>query len=142
MNMNRKTSELTDDPYAENRDNKGRFTAGNPGKPRGARSQLSRRAFNTVSESFDGIIAILINKALNGETDAAKLLISMVLPKSPPPEIDDLDTPDDLIAHVSAGNLTPEDGQRLAAMFKTISEAGELSEIRKKLELLEAILKQ
>ena len=66
----------------------------------------------------------------------------MVLPKTPPPEIDDLDTPADLIAHVSAGNLTPEDGQRLAAMFKTISEAGELTEIRKKLELLEAILKQ
>ncbi len=137
----RKNSEITD-PYAETRDNKGRFKAGNPGKPRGARSQLSRKAFTTVSESFDGIITVLIEKALNGETDAAKLLLSMVLPKTPPPDVDDLDTPEDLIAHVSAGNLTPEDGQRLAAMFKTISEAGELTEIRRKLELLESVLSE
>lgn len=128
------------DPYADTRDARGRFGSNNPGKPRGARSQLSRKAFTTVSASFDQIIAILIGKALNGETDAAKLLLSMVLPKTPPPDVDDLDAPEDIIAHINAGNLTPEDGQRLAAMFKTISEAGELGRIRDKLELLEAIL--
>ncbi|TGU93052.1 hypothetical protein EN794_031775 [Mesorhizobium sp. M00.F.Ca.ET.151.01.1.1] len=125
---------------SEFRDDKGRLLPGHPGlKPKGARSKLSKRAFESISDSFDDIISTLIAKAKDGETDAARILLSIVLPKDQPVELAEL-TPNDLIEEIKAGNVTPEEAKKLAGTLKSLSEISELAELRAKLEQLEKLL--
>lgn len=108
-------------------------------KPKGARSKLSRRAFESVSDNFDAIIKTLISKALDGETDVAKILLSIVLPKDQPVELAEL-TPGDLIEEIKAGNVTPDEAKKLAGTLKSLNEIGELSELRAELDELKQLL--
>ncbi|RWM96174.1 MAG: hypothetical protein EOR86_13275 [Mesorhizobium sp.] len=122
------------------RDERGRLLPGHPGmKPKGARSKLSRRAFESVSDNFDAIIKTLISKALDGETDVAKILLSIVLPKDQPVELAEL-TPGDLIEEIKAGNVTPDEAKKLAGTLKSLNEIGELSELRAELDELKQLL--
>lgn len=121
----------------DHRNKDGTFREGHPGyKQKGARSKLSKRAFEFISANFDAIVLKMISKALDGETDAGKLLLSVALPKDQPLEFANGLTPDDLIEEIKAGNVTPDEGKKLAATLKSLTEISKLPEIVERLEKL------
>jgi len=78
---------------------------------------------------------------MGGETDAIKLLFSMVLPKDQPLEFNKL-SPDELVAEIQAGNVTPAEGKALASTLAKLKEIESIDEMRAKIEQLESALSE
>lgn len=117
----------------------GQLQSGHPGlKKPGSRAKLSKRAVLSISNNFEPIINSLISNALAGDTQAAKILLSLAVPKDLI-EINDM-TPDGLVREINAGNLTAVEMSRVATTLQKICELSELAEIKDRMNELEAIL--
>ena len=116
------------------------FERGNPGKPPGARSRVTR----AMEELFEGqhvaLTQAAIDKALEGDTVALRLCLDRLAPprKDAPIAIelpavtsaaDAVAASAAVLAAVAAGECTPDEGGRVMALLtahKAIVEAGDL----------------
>lgn len=121
------------------RDERGRFLRGNPGRPPGTRVKLSKRALRQVHDNFDLLIGVLIYKALEGDTDAAKFLLSLGLPKDQPVDLPELSA-QSVADAVMSGEVTPTEGRTLATTLAKLREVQDVDELRARLEELERSL--
>jgi hypothetical protein len=64
----------------EGRDARGRFTAGNSGRPKGARSRLITELEQAMELGAPEIVRILIARAHDGSMEAAKYVLERVAP--------------------------------------------------------------
>jgi hypothetical protein len=112
--------------------------SGNPkGRPRGARSKVSSRVVETLEASIDKVLPAIIEKAVEGNPAALKIIFDRIspAPRTPPREPYELGALDDITAcagevkrlasAVAAGDV---DEDHAAAIRATIESAAKMFE--------------
>jgi hypothetical protein len=131
----------------------GRFekgTSGNPaGKPPGSRNRVLIALDKLAGDDAEAVLKAAIDRAKNGDMDAARLILSRVWParKGRPLALDlpAINAANDLpaalaatVAAVAAGDLTTEEGQAIAGILETQRRAIETVELEARIAALEA----
>ncbi|MET0240207.1 MAG: DUF5681 domain-containing protein [Sphingobium sp.] len=118
------------------------FKPGNPGKPKGARSRVTRAIEELLEGQHEQLTQAAIDKALEGDTVALRLCLDRIAPprKDSPISIDlppvksaadAIKASSAVLASVAAGDVTPDEGGRIMALLsahRSIIETGELAE--------------
>lgn len=121
--------------------------SGNPkGRPPGVSEAGKLRA--AIAEDLPAIIDMLREKALEGDTQAARLLLERVLPAVKPIEATvEIDIPEDaeltqqgeaIVRAVAQGLLAPGQGGALLSGLGSVAKLKEIDELTKRIEALEA----
>lgn len=117
-----------------------RFKPGNPGKPKGARSRVTRAVEALLEGQHEQLTQAAIEKALDGDTTALRLCLERLAParKDAPITIDlpKVQSAEDTVAASSvvldalaSGEITPSEAGSVMALLtahKAIIETGEL----------------
>ena len=118
------------------------FQPGNPGKPKGARSRVTRAVEVLLEGQHEQLTQTAIEKALEGDTTALRLCLERLAPvrKDAPivVELPAVRSPADTVAASSAllsavagGEITPDEAGRVMALLtahRGIIETNELAE--------------
>jgi len=118
----------------------GRFKPGNPGKPKGARSRVTREIEEMLGGQHKALTQAAIDKALEGDTVALRLCLDRLAPprrdapvsmELPPVRsaADAVEASAAVLAAISAGDITPDEAGRIMALLtahKAIVETGDL----------------
>jgi hypothetical protein len=131
------------------RDGSGRFTAGNPGRPRGARHRSTLAAQALLDGELEALTRRAIQKALTGDVGALKLCLERIVPaaKESPvvvdiPRIrsaaDALEAVSVVIEAVAAGDLTPGQGQSVMAVLEGARRVIETVDLEQRIAALES----
>lgn len=118
------------------------FQPGNPGKPKGARSRVTRAMEELLEGQHVALTQAAIDKALEGDTVALRLCLDRLAPprKDAPITIelprvtsaaDAVSASAAVLAAVASGECTPDEGGRVMALLtahKAIVEAGDLEQ--------------
>lgn len=127
--------------------------SGNPnGKPKGARNKSTLAAEALLEGSLDKICKKVEEEALNGNMQAAKMILERFLPprKDRVIEIDlpSIATFDDvlnaigvIVNAVGKGKITPSEGELLARTVESYAKALETFEFESRLKIIEENLK-
>lgn len=130
------------------RDANGNGISGNPlGRPPG-RPDRRLLATQQMLDEMRNIVAVLIGKALEGDTGAASVVLSKVMPslkaQSQPVEFDlDTDAPaSEQVAQVldaiAAGAVAPDVGRLIIDSVKALAECRAVESLENRIEALEA----
>ena len=127
------------------RDAKGRFAAGNGGRPKGTRHRITRAAEKLLERDAKGLTQKAIELALAGDTVALRLCLERIAPALRPgdrPVAITLpaapgEALDAILGAVAGGELLPAEGERLASLVKVKVELSALAEIEARLAALE-----
>jgi len=132
----------------------GRGSSGNPaGKPRGAKNRVLLALDKVGADNARAVLDAAIAAAKGGDMRAVELILSRVWPtrKGRPVALvlPNVKTAADLpaalaavVAAVAAGELTPEEGQAVAAVLEMQRRGIELADHEQRLEALEARTRQ
>jgi len=134
---------------AKGRDRKGRFAAGNTGRPKGARAKATIACEALLDGQVEKLTQKAIDLALAGDTVALRLCMDRLAPPRRDRHVSfklpafsgAADHPSVLAAIMGAvaqGDLTPSEGQAMAAMLAEHRKAIETGEIEARLAALEA----
>lgn len=118
----------------------GRFKPGNPGKPKGARSRVTRAIEDMLEGQYEALTQVAIDKALKGDIVALRLCLDRLAPprrdapvsmELPPVRsaADAVEASAAVLAAISAGDVTPDEAGRIMALLtahKAIVETGDL----------------
>ncbi len=126
---------------------------GGPGRPRGSRNAVNLLLDQLAEGEAETLVRKMIDVATEGDRVAARLVLSRIwsAPKGRPIEVDLplIRTPDDLllahacvVAAVSDGRLTPQDGASLSSMLETHRRAFELVAQEQKIDQLDARVRE
>jgi hypothetical protein len=127
----------------------GKFKAGNPGRPHGARNRATALAQKMLHDAAGRLTEVAVDLALTGDVAALKLCMARLLPpvKDAPiefelPEIGGAYaascTATDILGRVASGAMTPTEGQAALALLETFSRICEMADIETRLAALEA----
>ncbi|MEO0621305.1 MAG: DUF5681 domain-containing protein [Pseudomonadota bacterium] len=130
------------------RDGRGRFGPGNPGRPKGARHKATRTAEALLDGEAEALTRKAIEAALGGDTTALRLCLDRILParKGRPVqfEIGALENTQDLagasrrlLEAVANGDLTPEEAQAVGSVIEATRRMLETEELERRISVLE-----
>lgn len=130
------------------RDASGRFTSGNPGRPRGARHKATEAALAMLDGEAEALTRQAVTMALEGDTTALRLCLERIAPPRrdapvqfdlPPMQsaADAVRAAGAVLASVAAGDLTPTEAARVMALVEAFRRALETSELEARLAALE-----
>ena len=123
--------------------------SGNPkGRPRGARNKATVVAEMLLDNQAKALTQVCIDRALAGDSVALRLCLERILPPrkdrhvclSIPTIADAKDVPHVLtviLGSVSGGQLTPDEGVRLAQVVEQLRKAIETTELEQRIATLE-----
>ncbi len=128
----------------------GRWKTGQSGNPAGRPKGLGEvtKLRESIAAHLPEIIAQLVTKAKEGDSQAARLLLERVLPAMKPIEqAVILSMPDDtlteqgraVLASVAAGELAPGQGAQLIAAIGTLGKIAEIDELTARITALEIL---
>jgi hypothetical protein len=129
----------------------GRWKAGESGNPNGRRPGTGEVAKlrESIAAHLPEIITQLVAKAVEGDAQAARLLLERVLPALKPMEQPvDLTLPADsgltaqgkaIVQAVAAGTLAPGKGAQLLAGLGSLARIVEIDELEKRITQLEGV---
>ena len=124
------------------------FETGNPGKPKGARNRATVLAETLLRGEAEGLMRQDVHQALAGDVGALKLCLERLVPLRRERTVE-VDLPKIETAHdaamaagritewVGAGQLTPSEGQMLAAIVETQRRALETADLERRIAALE-----
>jgi hypothetical protein len=126
----------------------GRFKAGNPGKPKGARHKTTILAEKLMAVDAGEVVKVVVDAAKNGDMAAARMVLDRVYPprKDSPisfelPAIqssaDAVKANAAILKAVAAGDLTPSEADQIAKIVDAFVRTLEASEFEKRLQMLE-----
>ena len=151
MEAEAKTPENSGKIQAQGKYKKG--CSGNPkGKPKGARNKSTLAAEALLEGSLEKICKKVEEEALNGNMQAAKMILERFLPprkdraieiELPPIETfeDVLDTVGFIVNAVGTGKITPSEGELLVRTIESYAKALEIFEFESRLKTVEENLK-
>lgn len=125
------------------------FKPGNPGKPRGATSRITREAQLILDGNADALTKKAVEMALAGDSTALRLCMERLLPprKDRPvvlPDFPDIKTAADclaatssIVAAVAAGRLTPAEAEAVQRVLGAFVHSFEIVELERRLSALE-----
>ena len=127
----------------------GTFGPGNPGKPRGTRHKATRAALRLLDGQTEALTQKAVDMALNGDTVALRLCLERIAPPRRDVPVSfslpKLDGPQGIakaaasvLATVSAGDLTPQEGAHIMALIETYRRTVETTELEARIAHLEA----
>lgn len=130
------------------RDASGRFTAGNAGRPRGARHKATRAALALLEGEAEALSRKAIEAALDGDMTALRLCLERIAPAkrdSPvqfdlPPMQSAADTAKAagaVLEAVADGELTPTEGAHVMGLVETFRRTLEATELATRMAELE-----
>ena len=140
--LNRKNGRNTD----------GTFSAGNPGKPKGARHKATQAALALLDGEAEALTRQAVTMALDGDTTALRLCLERIAPprRDAPVTFDlpHMETARDAATAASAvleavalGDLTPTEGAHLMGLVEAYRRTLETTEIEARMAELEQVLK-
>ena len=124
-------------------------TSGNPaGKPKGARHRITLMAEKLMEDDAEAVVQSVITAAKSGDMVAARLVLDRIAaPRRGRPVAFDLppvQTAQDMVpaiaavvAAVAEGELTPGEGQEIAAILETQRRAIETADLERRITALE-----
>lgn len=145
---------MTDDLDPTNgRDQRGRFAAGNLGRPRGAKNLATRAAEQLLAGEAEELSRAMVSKALEGDTTALKYCLDRILPRRQDEpitfELGSIQTAEELLAAgqtvltaVAKGELTPIEAQRVMDLIETVRRTLEQVDLSERLNRLELALQE
>lgn len=131
------------------RDSAGRFKSGNPGRPRGCKHAALIALDAIGQKGAEAALQAVVAAAGAGDLRAAEILLARVWPARKGrlvalPEMPAMTAAADLPAAlgvvaqaVAAGDLTPDEGQAIAALLEIQRRAIETEQIERRLTALE-----
>ncbi len=130
------------------RDASGRFTEGNPGRPRGARHKATLAAQALLDGEAEALTRQAVKQALEGDTTALRLCLERIAPprKDAPVTFDlpRMETARDaakaagaILEAVAEGDLTPTEGAHIMALVETYRRTLETTELEARVAALE-----
>jgi hypothetical protein len=129
----------------------GRFTSGNPGRPRGARHKATVAALELLDGEAEALSRKAVELALEGDTTALRLCLERIAPprRDTPvslslPELknagDALSAINAIVQAVANGELTPTEGSGLADLIEKYRRTAEIEDLEQRIARLEATL--
>jgi hypothetical protein len=130
----------------------GRFppgVSGNPaGKPKGARHKTTVLLESIMRDNAEKVMNAVLKSAQQGDTAAARLIIDRVAPARKDAtiefELPQIKTTSDAVAAtgailqaVSAGDISPGEGETLSSMVASVTRVIETEELERRLSALE-----
>lgn len=142
------TDDRNNDPKTA-RDTSGRFKAGNPGRPRGARHKTTLAVLALMEGEAESITRTCIEAAKAGDLTAIRLVLDRLLPpaKERPlrvklPDVVSLEDVAQaqaaILKAVAAGELLPTEGATLAGIVESRRKAIETAELEARVSALES----
>jgi hypothetical protein len=131
------------------RDDKGRFGAGNPGRPRGSKNRTTAIAQALLADEEIELVRKGIELAKAGDVQMLKFLLDRILPKERLIQIDIprlyfADEAIDGMAAISSaiadGRITPSEGAALSSMISGYARTIEIWELSNRVERIELSL--
>ena len=130
------------------RDAAGRFTAGNPGRPPGARHKATRAALALLEGEAEGLTRRAVELALDGDTTALRLCLERIAPakKDAPVQFDlpPMQSAADaakaagaVLDAVALGDLTPTEGAHVMNLIEGYRRTLETTELEARVAALE-----
>jgi len=127
----------------------GRFTAGNPGRPKGARHKATVAALALLDGQAEALTQKAVQLALAGDTTALRLCLErLVPPRRDAPiaftlpamqsAVDAAMAAGAVLQATAAGDLTPTEGAAMMGLVDAFRKALETSELETRLAALEA----
>jgi len=127
----------------------GRFAAGNPGRPKGARHKATVAALAMLDGQAKALTQRAVDLALAGDTTALRLCMERLLPPRKDAPIvftlpamqsagDAAKAAGAVVVAVAAGDLTPTEGAAIMGLLEAFRKALETSELESRLAALEA----
>ena len=134
------------------RDASGRFTEGNPGKPRGARHKATQAALALLDGEAEELTRKAVELALDGDTTALRLCLERIAPTKKDVPVafalplmqsatDAAKAAGAVLDAVALSNLTPIEGAQIMALIETYRRTLETMEIETRISELEKVLK-
>ena len=131
------------------RDTDGRFSAGNTGRPRGARNRTTMAVLELLDGQAEALTQRAVEMALAGDTTALRLCLERLAPPRkdapvsfPLPQMvaarDAVAAAGATLQAVCEGEITPSEGAQVMALVDSFRRALEVSEFEARLMALEA----
>jgi hypothetical protein len=135
---------------ADTRDKRGRFAAGNPGRPPGTRHRITRAVEALLEGEAEELTRRAIDQALAGDTVALRLCLERLLPPMRGRTVhvalpaiktasDGLAALDVVLEAVAEGSITPEEGGAVASLVAEHRKQLEATEFEQRLRRLEEL---
>jgi hypothetical protein len=126
----------------------GRFTSGNPGRPRGARHKATEAALALLDGEAEALTRQAVTMALDGDATALRLCLERIAPprKDAPVtfELPLMQSAADaaraagaVLDAVAVGDLTPTEGAHIMGLVETYRRTLETSELETRVAALE-----
>jgi len=132
------------------RDGSGRFTTGNPGRPRGARHKATQAAQALLDGEAEVLTRKAVDLALDGDATALRLCLERIAPakKDAPVQFDlpPMQSAADaakaagaVLNAVALGDLTPTEGAHIMQLVETYRRTLETTELEARVAALESV---
>lgn len=137
-------------PKTDGRDQKGRFAAGNRGKPRGAKHRATKLAMELLEGGIEDVAGVVVEAARGGDLMAARIVLDKLIPSAKERCVDLPNLPDTttaagvseaqqkILEAVASGTLTPGEASTLSTILEQRRRALETQELEQRLVALEA----
>jgi hypothetical protein len=136
-------------PETADRDEKGRFAPGNPGRPVGSKNRTTAIALALLSDEEPELVRKGIELAKAGDVQMLKFFLDRILPKERVirmdlPTLDIADEAIDAMAAVSGaiaqGEITPSEGAALSSIISGYSRTIDVADNTRRIEAIEEAL--
>lgn len=132
---------MTTPPQAPiQRGSNGQFVPGTGGRRLGSKNRRSQQAVEMVFDAAPVAFNKLRAMVESGDWQAVRFVCEYVLPKGGRPVDIGSNDPNAIVDAMTQGEISPDEGARMAQAVKTIGDAAELKELKKQVEELELLI--
>lgn len=136
-------------PKTDGRDQKGRFAAGNRGKPRGAKHRATKLAMELLEGGIEDVAGVVVEAARGGDLMAARIVLDKLIPSAKERCVDLPNLPDTttaagvseaqqkILEAVASGTLTPGEASTLSGIIEARRKALETQDLEARIAQLE-----
>lgn len=123
------------------RNERGHFLPGQGGRPPGSRNRKPSMALSAIQSLSDEALRQLGVLVSQGNFAAIRLVLEYTLPRGGRTvDLDGTADPNELIAAVTSGEISPDEFARIAQGWKTAVDAAEMGEIKRQIDDLEQVV--
>ncbi|HEY0213733.1 MAG TPA: hypothetical protein VGC40_09125 [Paenirhodobacter sp.] len=124
---------------AYNDQNTGRFTSGNPGRPRGSRNALPLQAMRRIQEMTPAALEQLELQVSAGNFDAIRFVLERIIGKNRFVELNG-DKPADISTALVNGEISTDEAKAIATVVEKLRRIEDLDAVQRRLVEIEKIL--
>lgn len=135
------TNQTIHSAWSPERNSAGQFKPGQGGRPPGVRNRKPSGALAAIQSLSDDALVQLAQLVREKNFAAIRLVLEYTLPRGGRTiDLDSTADPNELIAAVTSGEISPDEFARVAQGWKTASEAADLADIKAQILELEQLV--